>query len=98
MWRDCLAIREKKIPDDWQCFSTRSRLGGALSEERKYAEAEPLLLSGYEGMKQRESKISPQDKPRIKEALERLAQLYENTSRPTEAAEWKRKLAEFGKS
>ncbi len=98
MWRECLAIREKKIPDDWQCFSTRSRLGGALSEEKKYAEAEPLLLSGYEGMKQRESKISPQDKPRIKEALERLAQLYENTSRPTEAAEWKRKLAEFGKS
>ncbi len=98
MWRESLAIREKKTPDDWQTFNVRSRLGGSLLQQKKYAEAEPLLLSGYEGMKQRESRISTQDKPRIKEALERLAQLYEATSRPDQAAEWKRKLVEFEKS
>ena len=30
-------------------------LGEALLEQKKYPEAEPLLLSGYEGMKQREA-------------------------------------------
>ena len=58
--------------------STPSRLlGEALLEQKKYAEAEPLLLSGYEGMKQREDAIPPQDKPRLTRALERLVKLYE---------------------
>jgi len=37
-------------------------LGGSLLGQKKYAEAEPLLLSGYEGMKQREVKIPPEVK------------------------------------
>src|SRR5262249_51894038 len=49
--RECLAIREKKQPDAWQTFSTRSMLGGALLSLKKFADAEPLLVSGYEGMK-----------------------------------------------
>ena len=47
-------------------------LGGALLGQKKYAEAEPLLLAGYEGMKQREAKIPPEGKVRLTEALERL--------------------------
>jgi hypothetical protein len=34
-------------------------------------------------------------KPRLKEALERLVQLYDETTRPAQTAEWKQKLAEF---
>jgi tetratricopeptide (TPR) repeat protein len=52
--RECLAIREKVQPDDWRTFNTRSHLGGALLGQKKYAEAEPLLRQGYEGMKARE--------------------------------------------
>ena len=48
----------KALPDDWRTFNARSLLGGSLLGQKKYAEAEPLLLSGYEGMKQREDKIS----------------------------------------
>ena len=40
----------------------RSMLGGALLGQKKYAEAEPLLLAGYEGMKARADKIPPQGK------------------------------------
>ena len=63
--RECLTIREKKLPDDWRTFNARSMLGGSLLGQKKYAEAEPLLLSGYEGMKQREDKIPANGKVRL---------------------------------
>ena len=44
MLRECLAIREKKEPEAWTTFDTKSMLGGALLGQKKYAEAEPLLL------------------------------------------------------
>jgi tetratricopeptide (TPR) repeat protein len=96
--RECLAIREREIPDDWRTCNARSMLGGSLLGQKKYAEAEPLLLSGYDGMKQREIKIPLEGRPRLRETLERLVQLYEATSRPDQAAEWKRKLADFEKT
>src|SRR5262249_28268634 len=49
--RECLRIRELKIPDDWRTFNARSFLGATLLGQKKYAEAEPLLLAAYEGMK-----------------------------------------------
>ena len=49
--RECLTIREIQIPDDWRTFNARSMLGGSLLGQKKYAEAEPLLLAGYQGMK-----------------------------------------------
>jgi eukaryotic-like serine/threonine-protein kinase len=64
--RECLAIREKKQPDDWRTFNTRSMLGGALLSRRKYADAEPLLRAGYEGMTQREKSIPPQGQDRCR--------------------------------
>jgi serine/threonine protein kinase/WD40 repeat protein len=96
--RECLAIREQKLAEDWRTFSTRSFLGGSLLGQEKYAEAEPLLLSGYEGMKRREDKIPTLGRPRLKEALQRLVQLDEVTVRPDQAAEWKKKLTEFDKT
>ena len=56
--RECLAIREKALPDNWLTFNTRSMLGGLLLGQKKYEEAEPLLLAGYEGMKERENSDS----------------------------------------
>jgi tetratricopeptide (TPR) repeat protein len=93
--RECLATREIVIPDDFRTFNARSMLGGSLLGQRKYQAAEPLLLSGYEGLKQREDKIPAAGKPRPKEALERLVRLYEETNRPDEAARWKKLLAEL---
>ena len=96
--RKGLALREKEMPDDWGTFNARSMLGGALLGQKKYTEAEPLLLSACEGMKLREDQIPPLGKPRLKEALQRLVQLYQETHRPEQAAEWKQRLAEFEKT
>ena len=94
--RECLAAREAESPDDWKTFESRSVLGRCLLEEKKYAEAESLLVSGYEGLKQRQDRIpinSRVSSPR--EALQRLVQLYKTTDQSEKAAEWNRKLAEF---
>ena len=96
--RECLAIREKTQPDEWTTFNTKSMLGGALLGQKKYAEAEPLLLAGYEGMKQREAKIPPPGKVRLTEALERLVQLYEALEKKDEAAKWRKELGEEEKA
>jgi tetratricopeptide (TPR) repeat protein len=96
--RECLALREKIVPDDWRRFNAKSMLGGALLGQKKYTDAGPLLLSGYEGMKNREAQIPAAGKVRVKETLQRLVQLCEETSRPDKAAEWRQELAEFEKA
>lgn len=89
---DAITLGQNYAPYYWKTFHSRSLLGGALLGQKKYTEAEPLLLKGYEGMKQREKTIPLQGKIRIPEALERLIQLYEQTNKPAEAAKWKAEL------
>ncbi len=87
--RECLSLRQQQQADDWTTFNTMSLLGGALLGQAKYAEAEPLLKSGYEGMKQRAATIPPPGKTRPVEALDRLIQLPEATGKPDEAKAWR---------
>ena len=96
--RECLEIRDRTIPDDWRTCNARSFLGSSLLGQKKYAEAEPLLLEAYEGMTEREDKIPLSGKLRPKECLQWLVQLYEETNRPEQAALWKQKLAEFDRT
>ncbi len=90
--REALAIREAKEPHDWRTFNTKSLLGGVRLGQNKLAEAEPLLLDGYKGMKDREATIPPQGMVRIPETLERLVKLYEAKGNEPEAAAWRGKL------
>ncbi len=96
--RECLAIREKKRPSDWKTFNTRDLLGSVLLGQKKYDEAEPLLISGYEGMHGHVAKIPACDKPRLEDAVRRLVHLYEATKRPEKAAAWRAELIEFDKA
>jgi hypothetical protein len=90
--RECLKIRQAKVSDDWSRFNAESILGASLLGQNKYAEAEPLLLSGYEGMKAREAKIESPSKDQLAEAGARIAQLYEAWGKPEKAAEWRTRL------
>jgi eukaryotic-like serine/threonine-protein kinase len=90
--REALTTREAKAPDDWRTFYTRSLLGGALLGQDQLAEAEPLLLDGYRGMKEREATIHAHGKARIPEVIERVARLYEAKGNEPEAAAWRSKL------
>ena len=61
--------------------------------QKKFAEAEPLILAGYEGMKAREAKIPAPGRPHLPEAAERIVQLYEAWGQKDKAAEWRSRLA-----
>ncbi|MHB1426464.1 MAG: tetratricopeptide repeat protein, partial [Gemmataceae bacterium] len=92
--RKCLEIRAKKTPDDWLLFNTMSLLGGSLLGQKKYKDAELLLVQGYQGMMQRHAQIPLEGKVRLTEARERLVRLYEATEQKEKAAEWRKKLDE----
>ncbi len=66
--RAALAMREKIGPGDWTTFDSRSQLGGLLVARTNYADATPLLLSGYEGMKRAEATIPVPNRSELKEA------------------------------
>jgi hypothetical protein len=67
-------------------------LGGTLMGQRKYGEAEPLLLSGYNGLIERESRIPFSLKPALEQAGERVVQLYREWGMPEKAAAWREKI------
>jgi non-specific serine/threonine protein kinase/serine/threonine-protein kinase len=92
--RECLKFGEKHQTNDWRTFSTKSLLGCSVLGQKKYAEAEPLLLAGYEGMKQREGKLEPIYRFRLTEAIELMVQFCEATVKKEEAAQWRAKLLE----
>ena len=91
--REALTIREAKEPDAWTTFNTKSLLGGALLGQKKYAEAEPHLRAGYQGLKERADKISPQGKDRPGEALDRLIDLAEAMNKLDDLKMWKNEKA-----
>jgi hypothetical protein len=93
--KECLALREKIQPDAWSTFNTKSSLGGAILGQQKYAEAEPLLKAGYQGMKAREKTIPPQGISRLPEALDRLIELYIVTNKPDELTKWQAERAKY---
>jgi tetratricopeptide (TPR) repeat protein len=95
LFRESLAIREKQQPDAWNTFNAFSMLGGAILGQKKFADAEPLLLKGYEGMKAREKSIPPQANTRIPESLDRLIELYTATGKPDETRRWRAERAKY---
>jgi serine/threonine protein kinase len=90
--REGLSKSEKTLPDDWRRFVAMSLLGGALASQGRHAEAQPLIVEGYEGIKAREATIPVPQLLHLNEAAERLVKLYETWGMPKKAEEWKRKL------
>jgi tetratricopeptide (TPR) repeat protein len=95
--REGSRLMEKRWPDAAYRFHVMSLLGASLAGQKNYADAEPLLLQGCQGLQQHQASMVPFLKPtrRITEALERLVQLYDAWGKPAQAAEWRKKLAEF---
>jgi hypothetical protein len=91
--REALAYYEKELPDNPSHFLWVSQLGEALLGQHKYAEAEPLILQGYEGLKQRQATRFI-EKRQLAEASQRVVGFYEETNQPEKAREWREKLKE----
>jgi serine/threonine protein kinase/tetratricopeptide (TPR) repeat protein len=87
--RDVLEVRGRALPQGhWTIFDSQSVLGANLAAQGKLDDAERLLLDGYAGMKD-----NPDAPPGLlREALERIGELYEAWDKPDQAAEWRAKL------
>jgi tetratricopeptide (TPR) repeat protein len=89
---DALTSQEKKSPDSWERYNSQSMLGASLAGQRKYVEAELLLLSGYQGLLQRQASVPWENQSAISQAGERIVQLYQDWAKAEKAAEWQEKL------
>jgi tetratricopeptide (TPR) repeat protein len=90
--REAVAIFARQPPEDSRRFYWVSLLGAVLLGQQRYAEAEPLLLQGYEGMKQREAALPANERRRLTEAGERVVRFYEVTNQTEKARLWREKL------
>jgi len=84
----------KQKGDAWVADALRSRLGEALHRQGRHAEAEPLLLAGYAGMKEKDEKLPIGDR-NLSNAAERLVRLYTALGRPDEAMKWQAERAKY---
>jgi tetratricopeptide (TPR) repeat protein len=88
--REVLKTEEQRMSHSWARFNSQSMLGASLAGQKKYAEAEPLLLSGYEGMLQREATIPAASRIKLEQARKWIVQLYQDWGKPEKAAEWRK--------
>jgi serine/threonine protein kinase/tetratricopeptide (TPR) repeat protein len=95
--RESLAICVKLSSQDtpaiapWRVPAVQRRLGAALLGQKKYTAAEPLLLTGYRGLKKHEKLIEP-GTTHIGAALQELVKLYDATGKKEDAARWRKEL------
>ena len=59
---------------------------------RRFADAELLLVSGYDGMRQRASRMPAKQKRWIRSTAEHIVDLYAQWSKPEQATQWRAKL------
>jgi len=90
--REAATTFEKYQPHDPRYFHWVSVWGESLASQRKDAAAEPLLVRGYEGVKQREALLRGIDRGQVAQAAERLVRFFEVTGQPDQARAWREKL------
>jgi len=89
--REALDFYSKNQPEDWERFRAETLTGASLAGQRKFADAEPLLLEGYRGMLARKDRIGVPDRYHVDRAREWLVRLYGAWGKPEKAAEWGKK-------
>jgi tetratricopeptide (TPR) repeat protein len=92
LFRESLAIREKQMPNHWLRFLGVKMLGDSLLDQKRHAEAEPLLLDAYMALQPQQQAIPAGNRKNIAETAKRLVELYEKVSKPEKAAAWRAKL------
>jgi hypothetical protein len=87
-------VLRQQEPDGWYTFDLQWRLGACLLGQGKLADAEPLLLGGYEGLKEREAKLPAGQRHYPADALEGVIRLYEARGDRERADAWRKKRDE----
>ncbi len=89
--REALTLREANLPAaHFMTALTRGALGECLTAQKRYAEAESLLLDSFHSLERSQGP----DNPRTRLALERLITLYDKWGKPQTAGEYRRRISE----
>jgi eukaryotic-like serine/threonine-protein kinase len=83
--REALAFQVTKEPDNWQHFWAESLLGASLAGEKRYSEAEPMLLEGYRGMVERKDRMPVPKLRDLDSARAWIVQMYVASGKPEKA-------------
>ena len=89
--REAVDFGRKKQSADWQRFRAESVLGASLLGQKKYSEAEPLLLEGYQGMLAQQTKMEAADRYYLTHARDLVVELYHAWGKAEKAVEWAKK-------
>jgi non-specific serine/threonine protein kinase/serine/threonine-protein kinase len=87
--REGLAILEVKAQGSWELPHAEALLGMTLFGQKKLAEAEPVLLRAYEGLKARQHAIPSNIRPLLPFTRKLLRRLYLDLGNQAEAERWK---------
>jgi tetratricopeptide (TPR) repeat protein len=87
--REALTNWEKTRPDSWRRYHSEALLGAILAGQRRYSEAEALLISGFQGLQQRGASVPADDRQVLRDAGEWAVSLYESWGKPESAAAWR---------
>ena len=88
--REAVRIRAENVPETHFMRATANgALGEFLTTQKRFAEAEPFLLTSYESLENSQAPSSP----RTRLALQRLAALYENWGKMDTASKYQSKLS-----
>jgi serine/threonine protein kinase/Tfp pilus assembly protein PilF len=88
--RDAIDVQSRALPPDhWQQAHARAMLADVLVAQRRYGEAETLLLGAFKSMT--ENRGAPA--VRRRETALRLSKLYDAWGKPDEAARWSARAA-----
>jgi serine/threonine protein kinase/Tfp pilus assembly protein PilF len=96
--REAVEFDRKNRPDDWRRFRSESLLGASLAGQRKYSEAEPLLLDGYQGMMAQKDRMAAPERYHLDRARQWLVTLYQAWGKPDKASEWRKKQDPRGRA
>lgn len=80
-YREAVDLRSASTPGHWKTHRAKARLGHSLVKQRRYASAEPYLLSGYAGLADQRGPKHPA----VQHGRAALGDLYTMWQRPDRA-------------
>jgi eukaryotic-like serine/threonine-protein kinase len=95
--REALALRERPGADTkgWLTQSSRSSVGAILTKLGKFAEAEPFLISSYEGLTKLDREFPTRTPGYFAGAYVALVTLYQQWGRVDEREKWNERARAF---
>jgi tetratricopeptide (TPR) repeat protein len=90
--REAFTGYKKTAPDSWEQYDCEALLGVSLAGQKRFADAEPLLIAGYEGMLQQKETASASERSDLPARAGSIIKLYQDWGRREKVAEWQQKL------